>query len=295
VCLDSGCGDYERLWNTTSLRGLVMGELRVQVLTEGVHSGDGSGVVASSFRIARSLLSRIEDERTGKVKLPELHVKIPKNRVAEANLTARVLGKTVYSKLPWVAGGKPVARDTAELLLNRTFRPALSITGVAGMPAMQDAGNVLRAFTALKLSMRVPPTCDTQRATKKLKQALEREPPYGAHVQFEAEQPGPGWNAPALAPWLASVLDRASQDCFGKKSCAIGEGGSIPFMGMLGEKFPKAQFFITGVLGPHSNAHGPNEFLHVPTAKRLTECVSRVIVAHQARESSAPRKRSKKR
>jgi len=287
------CGDYERLWNTTSLRGLVTGNLIVSVLNEGVHSGDGSGVVASSFRIARALLSRLESERTGKVKLRELHVKIPKNRLREATATARVLGRRVYSSLPLAARMKPVHSKPRELLLNRTFRPALSVTGAAGLPSLQDAGNVLRASTALKLSLRVPPTCDAARATRKVKATLERNPPYGATVRFEAEDPGPGWNAPPLPAWLAAALDRASLDCFGKKPCAIGEGGSIPFMGMLGEKFPKASFFITGVLGPHSNAHGPNEFLHVPTAKRLTECVSHIIAAHHTSvdETCPPKRR----
>ena len=60
----------------------------------------------------------------------------------------------------------------------------------------------------------------------------------------------------------------------------MGEGGTIPFMAMLGEQFPNAQFLITGVLGPKSNAHGPNEFLHIEYAKRLTVCVAEVLAAH---------------
>jgi len=286
VCLDSGCGDYERLWSTTSLRGLIAGNLVVEVLKEGVHSGDASGVVASSFRIARHLLSRLEDPETGKIKLDELHVKIPKERVKQTKATAKVLGKAVYSKFPWIEGMKPMKKHPSELMLNRTWRPTLSVTGVAGIPDMGSAGNVLRPFTSLKLSIRIPPTGDSDLATKKLKKLLEKDPPYGAKVRFEAEKGAAGWNAPALAPWLEKSVAAASKASFGKDACYMGEGGSIPFMGMLGKKFPKAQFLITGVLGPHSNAHGPNEFLHVPTGKKVTACVARVIADHFVREAA---------
>jgi acetylornithine deacetylase/succinyl-diaminopimelate desuccinylase-like protein len=280
ICLDSGCGDYQRLWTTTSLRGLVVGTLKVEILRQGVHSGDASGVVPSSFRIARTLLSRIEREQSGEVRLRALHVPIPRRRIAEARATAKVLGRAALAGYPWVEGAKPVTRSASEALLNRTWRPALSIVGAEGLPAPVDAGNVLRPGTALVLSMRIPPTCDVARATRALKQALEARPPYGARVRFETDKGSPGWNAPARAPWLEAAIASASSACFGKSACAMGEGGSIPFMAMLGEQYPRAQFMITGVLGPESNAHGPNEFLHVPTAKRVTACVAHVIAAH---------------
>ena len=287
VCLDSGCGDYERLWTTTSLRGLLTGNLVVEVLREGVHSGDASGVVASSFRIARSVLSRLEDEATGAIKLKSLLVPIPKQRQLQITATAKVLNKRFIAGYPWVSGMKPVQRDTEALLTNRTWRPALSVTGVAGIPDLASAGNVMRPYTALKLSLRVPPTCDAERATAEVKRLLERDPPYGAHVRFEAEKASQGWNASALDPWLERALDAASRAAFGKPACALGEGGSIPFMAMLGAEFPAAQFMITGVLGPQSNAHGPNEFLHLPTAERVTQCVAHVLRAHAQRERTA--------
>ena len=280
ICLDSGCGDYERLWTTTSLRGIVVGKLTVSVLREGVHSGDASGVVPSSFRIARTLLSRIEREQSGAVRVRSLHVKIPERRVAEARATAKVLGRAALGGYPWLPGMKPVARSGSEALLNRAWRPALSIVGAEGLPAPRDAGNVLRPSTSLVLSMRIPPTCDVDRATKALKDALEARPPYGASVEFETEKGSPGWNAPATAPWLDAALAAASRACFGKPACAMGEGGSIPYMAMHGAKYPRAQFVITGVLGPESNAHGPNEFLHIPTGKKLTCCVAQVIADH---------------
>ncbi|HQU16464.1 MAG: peptidase M20 [Chromatiales bacterium 21-64-14] len=283
VCLDSGCGNYEQLWCTTSLRGLVGGDLRVEVLTEGVHSGDAGGVVPCSFRILRQLLSRVEDEASGWVGPAGFHVEIPAERREQAEYAAQVLGESVYRRFPFPAGGGPVSTDPAELILNRTWRPALSVTGAQGLPPLKEAGNVLRPGTAVKLSLRLPPTCDAKAAGMELKRLLEGDPPHGARVRFEPQWGASGWNAPPLEPWLAHCVGQASQDWFGHPAVYMGEGGTIPFMGMLGERFPEAQFLITGVLGPQSNAHGPNEFLDLPTARRLTGCVAQVIAEHQRR------------
>ena len=280
VCLDSGCGDYDRLWSTTSLRGIIAGNLSVEVLREGVHSGAASGIVPSSFRVLRALLSRLEDESTGAIKLKELRVAIPRERIEQARGTARVLGDGVWEEFPLVDGLKPMGKDNVERILNRTWRATLSVTGVDGIPPLESAGNVLLPKTTFKLSVRVPPTADPKRATAKLKRLLEKSPPYGAKVTFASEQPAAGWNAPKLAPWLERSVDAASQQFFGKSACYMGEGGTIPFMHMLGRKYPYAQFLITGVLGPHSNAHGPNEFLHLPTARKLTCCVAQVLHEH---------------
>lgn len=289
--LDSGCGNYDQLWVTTSLRGLVGGELVVEVLSEGVHSGAASGIVPSSFRIARQLLNRIDDPKTGEVLLPELHAAIPAERLVQARAAGGILGDQVWKQFPWVgcshepgahagaAHAMPTTTDPVEGILNRTWRPALSVTGAAGLPAIDAAGNVLRPKTSLKLSMRIPPTVDGQRATQAMKRVLEADPPYGARVRFEAEGGATGWNAPETAPWLRRALDDASRGAFGREAGWIGEGGTIPFMNMLGERFPAAQFLITGVLGPQSNAHGPNEFLHIDYAKRLTAAVAAVVAA----------------
>jgi len=282
VCLDSGCANYDQLWCTTSLRGLTGGNFSVKVLNEGVHSGDASGVVPSSFRLLRQLLSRIEDEKTGRILLDGMHVEIPEERQAQAKRAAEVVDTEIFEKFPMVAGLKPMNDDLTELVLNRTWRPALSVTGVDGMPPLASAGNVLRPHTAVKLSLRLPPTADGKACGELLKEALLRDPPNGAEVKLDLEKASSGWNAPAMAPWLTQAIDEASQTFFGKPAMYMGEGGSIPFMGMLGEKFPGAQFMITGVLGPHSNAHGPNEFLHIPMGKRVTSCVSKVISEHYA-------------
>ena len=282
VCLDSGCANYEQLWCTTSLRGLTGGNFTVKVLEEGVHSGDASGVIPSSFRLLRQLLSRIEDENTGRILLEGLHTEIPAERIAQAQRAAEVVDTAIFEKFPMVDGLRPMSDELAELVLNRTWRPALSITGIGGMPPLESAGNVLRPETSVKLSLRLPPTADGKACGELLKEALLRDPPNGAQVSLELEKASTGWNAPAMAPWLEAAIDQASQTFFNKPAMYMGEGGSIPFMGMLGEKFPGAQFMITGVLGPHSNAHGPNEFLHIPMGKRVTACVSHVLLQHHA-------------
>jgi acetylornithine deacetylase/succinyl-diaminopimelate desuccinylase-like protein len=280
VCLDSGCGNYDQLWCTTSLRGLAGGNLTVKVLDEGVHSGDASGVVPSSFRLLRQLLSRIEDERTGRILVDGLFADIPAERLEQARRAAEVLDTAVYDKFPLVPGLVPMHEDLTELVLNRTWRPALSVTGVGGIPSLDSAGNVLRPQTAVKLSLRLPPTVDGKRAGELLQEALLRDPPNGAQVTLALEKAATGWNAPAMSPWLERAIDAASNEFFGRPAMYMGEGGSIPFMGMLGEKFPGAQFMITGVLGPHSNAHGPNEFLHIAMGKKVTASVARVIAEH---------------
>lgn len=282
VGLDSGCGDYERLWMTTSLRGIAAGTLTVDVLTEGVHSGDASGVVPSSFRVARKLLDRIEDSANGWILPSTFHAQIPPERVEQAAQTAAILGEIVFRKYPFAGGTQPMIGDGAEALLNRTWRPALSIIGADGLPSIANAGNVLRPTTSLKLSLRLPPTLDGHAATQAMKALLEADPPHAAKVTFEPDQGATGWNAPRTQPWLAQALDNASRAVYRKPAAAMGEGGTIPFMAMLGEQFPRAQFLITGVLGPSSNAHGPNEFLHIAYAKRLTVCVAAVLAAHAA-------------
>jgi acetylornithine deacetylase/succinyl-diaminopimelate desuccinylase-like protein len=266
---------------TTSLRGAMIGNLSVEVLKEGVHSGDASGIVPSSFRILRALLDRLEDSKSGRI-IPEwLHVEIPKHRIDEIRSTAKILGRAILDAFPWIDGMRPMADDPLELMLNRTWRPTLSITGQAGLPDLVQGGNVLRPMTALKLSIRLPPTLDASDIHRKLKTLFESDPPYGASVRFDAEKPAPGWEAPKSEPWLEKAVDRASRAHFGKPPVGWGEGGSIPFMAMLGARYPRAQFVITGVLGPHSNAHGPNEFLDIGYAKKLTACVAEVIAAER--------------
>ena len=285
VCLDSGAGNYDQLWLTTSLRGLAGGVLKVEVLTEGVHSGDASGVVPSSFRIMRQVLDRLEDSATGRLLPASFYCEVPAERLAQAKATAAILGDELHKRFPWAhhdCGGStaftlPTTTDPVEALLNRTWRPTLSVTGAEGLPAFKDAGNVLRPYTAFKLSLRLPPLVDAAQAVQQLKILLEDNAPYQAKVTFEGGGGATGWNAPSTAPWFEQALNDASNAHFGAPCGTIGQGGTIPLMNMLSQGFPKAQMMVCGVLGPKSNAHGPNEFLHLPYAKKLTAAVAQVI------------------
>lgn len=280
ICLDSGCGNYEQLWVTTSLRGLASGVLTVRTLRQGVHSGQGSGVAPSCVRLLRQVLNRLEDESSGNIIIDDLHVDIPAERQQQAAHAAEVLGDTVYDELPMVDHLTPESSSNADLILRRTWKPALSVIGCDGIPSLENAGNVTLPEISVKLSMRLPPTCEPEQAARAMKAILEKSPPNNAEIHFEIMENTAGWNAPSEQAWLVASAKKASQQYFGKEATYMGEGGSIPFMGMLGKKFPQAQFLITGVLGPESNAHGPNEFLHIPTGKKLTACVAQVIADH---------------
>jgi acetylornithine deacetylase/succinyl-diaminopimelate desuccinylase-like protein len=285
ICLDSGCGNYDQLWMTTSLRGIVAGELRVEVLKEGVHSGDASGIVPSSFRILRMLLSRVEDERTGRL-IPEiLHAAVPAQRRSQAEAAAATLGASIHAKFPWSPGMRPVSDDLTRLVLDNTWGSTLCVTGASGIPDLKNAGNVLRPNTTVKLSFRLPPTTNAAAAGREVKRLLEADPPYGARVRYDVQSAMGGWSAPEVSPWLERSMHAASRAHFGADAMYMGTGGSIPFMGMLGEKFPGVQFLVTGLLGPQSNAHGPNEFLDIATGKKLTACVAHVLADHAARRT----------
>lgn len=281
IALDSSTGDYERFWITTSLRGMLRGNLRVEVLNEGVHSGNGSGIVPSSFRIARELLERLEDSKTGRVLLEDLHAEIPAVRAEQAASTGEALGAKVFGQFPTKDDLKPMADSPKELLLNQTWRPTLSYVGADGLPPNNNAGNVLRPYTDLKLSFRIPPTLDAKVVAQKLEEVLNANPPQGATVKATFPDADTGWHSPIMSDELDGLMHKASQEFYGHNALYRGEGGSIPFMGMLGDMFPQAEFVITGVLGPASNAHGPNEFLHVPYVKKLTACVTYILANYQ--------------
>ncbi len=287
ICLDSGAGNYDQLWLTTSLRGMVAGTLKVEILTEGVHSGDASGLVPSSFRIMRQVLDRLEDSKTGRLLPANFHCEVPAERMDQAKATAAILGDELYKRFPWAhydcngstAFALPTTTDPTQALLKRTWEPTLSVTGADGFPALKDAGNVLRPYTAFKLSLRLPPLVDAAQCMQDLKTLLEDNAPYQAKVTWEGANGANGWNAPNTADWFLNALNSSSRAHFGSDCGFIGQGGSIPLMGMLSEGFPKAQMMVCGVLGPKSNAHGPNEFLHVPYAKKLTATVAQVIAS----------------
>lgn len=280
ICLDSTTGNYDQLWSATSLRGLVSGTLEITVLNEGIHSGIASGIVPSVEMVLRQLLDRIEDKTTGDILIEDFKTEIPPLRVEQAKIAAKMLGKELIDSYPWAGNTTALNQDHAELILNRSWRAALSITGIEGYPKLQDAGNVTLPHATFKLSMRIPPTLKSSKLSIRLKEVLEKNPPFNASVRYTPTERSTGWHAPELSPWLATANELASQQFFQRPAAYLGEGGLIPFMRMLGEKYPEAQFLITGVLGPHSNAHGPNEFLHLPTVKKVTGCVASVIFSH---------------
>lgn len=281
ICLDAEAGNYDQLWLTTSLRGMLPGVLTVEVLTDGVHSGMAGNIVPSSFRHLRGLIERVEDAVTGEL-ADVLHVQIPDSVRAQAKRTAEVLGDSVFTKFPWVAGA-PTDMTPTEALIANTWHPSMATVGISGAPEVQDAGNTLRPKTQAKLVFRLPPTLDAAAAAEQVRAVLERDPPPASRVHFDLEHPQTGWHAPEMAPWLAEAVQAASQNWFDAPAMYMGCGGTIPFMKMLADRFPGVQFMVTGVLGPHSNAHGPNEFLHIDCARRLTGCVADVLAAHARR------------
>jgi acetylornithine deacetylase/succinyl-diaminopimelate desuccinylase-like protein len=282
ICLDSGAGDYEHMWMTTSLRGVVAADLTVSVINNGMHSGLASGIVPSSFRIIRQLLDRLEDSRSGEILLKELFAEITPDMYEKAAACARVLGRTIIEEVEWLEGVEPMTQDLVQAILNRTLRPTLSITGAEGLPPIGVAGNVLRPKTALKLSIRLPPSLNAPQAFEVVKKVLETDPPYNAKVECKKVGAGNGFQPAPLDEWMSQCINEASLHYFGKEALYFGEGGSIPFMGMLGEMFPRAKFVITGLLGPNSNAHSANEFLHIGFLKKLLPCLGVLIAKHAA-------------
>ena len=280
ICLDAECGDYDRLWVTTSLRGMLSGTLSVNVLTEGVHSGAAGGIVPSSFRLMRQVIERVENAATGAI--PELEVDIPEPVRQQAEQVAETLGPNVIERFPWAADSRPNI-PLAELVAANTWGPSLGVVGLGGAPGVRDAGNTLRPGTSAKLVFRLPPSLHAESATERIKMLVERDPPAGASVQFEPDPAHSGWHAPAAAAWLEQSADDASRTFFGRPALTMGTGGTIPFMKMLGDRYPEVQFVVTGVLGPGSNAHGPNEFLDIATGKRVTSCMARILADHATR------------
>ncbi|WP_199440516.1 M20/M25/M40 family metallo-hydrolase [Umezawaea beigongshangensis] len=280
VCLDSGGNDYERMWLTTSLRGLVQVALTVRVLRSGQHSGMVSGIVPSSFRVARQLLDRVEDSATGEVLVREMHVDVPENRLAELR-EAVAAAPGALTGLPAISA--LVSEDEAQLALNVGWKPTLSVTGADGLPKPDDAGNVLRPFTTLVLSFRLPPTADSAAALEALRTLLTTDVPHDAQVELSRVEHADGWNAPELAPWLRAALDDAGESVFDAPWRTVSLGGSIPFMGLLHAAYPDAQFLVTGAVGPDSNMHVPDESLNLAHAARITEGVALALHAHSQR------------
>lgn len=275
VCMDSGCKDYERLWITTSLRGMVMKDLTVECLEESVHSGLGTGHGPDSFTVIRQLLDRIEDSKTSRV-IDDFQVNIPESKYVEGKQVADILGKG-FSLVKLKDGVNYITDDLSELYLNGTWRSTLCVVGQTGLPQHDLAGNVLRDKTSVRLSMRLPPTKDPKEASQKLTELLTKDPPYNSIIKVVGKSKGHGWAANEFTDKLKNSLSKSSFSFWGKDSQTVGEGGSIPFINSLAQKFPKSEFLVLGVLGPGSNAHAANETLNIPYCKKVTATLTHAV------------------
>ena len=241
VCLDSGCANYDQLWLTTSLRGMLAATLTVRVLTEGVHSGDASGIVPSSSRILRLLVSRLEDEATGAIRLQDLYVQVPPERIAQARVAAKALGQEVYAKFPFTPGMTPVTQDLVELVLNRTWRPQLATIGMDGLPTPGNAGNVLRPYTSARLSLRLPPTLDAEAAEAAVKGLLLADPPYGADDRVRRRPGGDGLERAGARPLARALFGRGLAGRLRRAAGLYGRGRHHPLHGDAGGEIPAAR------------------------------------------------------
>jgi len=279
VVMDSGGPDYDHIWMTEALRGLVSGTLSVKVSHEGIHSGNSGGTIPSSFRIQRILLDRIEDSSSGKVLIPEMHIEIDQEIRQKAKSLAEVVGNSIWEQFPTVDTLESIADSTEDMILAMNWEPTLSIIGADGMPPVRVAGNVLRTNTDLKLSFRIPPGVDSEKAIEKAKQILESDPPFGSEVSFTPDSCADGFRAPSMEGKVRDAIEKASLSVTGLQPLATWTGGTIPFMAMMQGKYPDAMFLCTGPSGPGNNAHGPDEKMHIPSAKKLTVVLSATIAA----------------
>jgi len=278
IVLDTGGIDYDRLWITESLRGIVAGTLSVKVSSVGVHSGHGSGVMPSSFRLARQLLSRIEDENTGEIKPEWLHIEITDKMRDQATKIIEMNSEST-DDFPLLDGVQKQVNDPLDIFLTMNLSPSLSIIGADGIPSIQDAGNVLRTNTDLKISIRTPPGISAEKVAVKVQELLEKDPPNGAHVSAKMTEVADGFLSPELPEKLSDMLKKSGKKFYGNEPMSLFIGGTIPVMAMLQSRYPDSKFIITGAGGPGGNAHGPDEKLHIPTAKKVTKCMAATVSA----------------
>ena len=277
VVLDCEAQDYDTVWCCTSLRGVVNGTLSIHHLATPCHSGMATGLVPSTFRIARMLISRLEDEQTGEIKVKEAHVEIPANRIQQAKDVAAHLGERSHEIVSPLDGCKLLTTDNSQLLINKAWKPGLAVTGCDGIPPIASASNVMRTNTDLKLSLRIPPGVDAEALGKTLKSVLEADPPYGAKVTYDCSAAGNGWCGRDFSPEIDQVITEASMKIFGNKPAYYGEGGSIPLCNKFQELWPEAQTLVTGCAGTDSNPHGYNESLDLPYTGKFTAIVAAIL------------------
>eukprot|EP01083_Nonionella_stella_P046907 125601_1 len=283
ICLDSGCGNYDQLWITPSLRGMMAGDLKVSMLREQLHSGEGSGVIADTARVHRMLLNRVEDVNTGYVTVPETHCVIPEAHQNYVDKATCILKEGVFNEMPLLAGIKPVTDDCKQLLMNQLWEPTMTVIANdhGSLPPLPGS-NIIRTETNMRLSFRLPPCVVPEKALEAVKATLLKEPlPYGAKVTFENTMMGSGWASNSAAGgWLETSITDSSTTFFGKAAAFKGMGGSIPIINDFQGRYTDAEIIVSGVAGPQSNMHAVNETLDVPAVKKLTSAFAKILADH---------------
>lgn len=277
IVLDSNIPSYGRFWVTESMRGSLNFDLRVDVLGKGVHSGS-SGLVPDSFRVLRCLLARLEDSKTGRIRLAQLHSALPPH-LYRVFASLSQLDPAWLSAFPFCDSTVPLQPDTVELRLNQAWRPALTVTGVDGLPSSEKAGNVVRPYTAVRVAIRLPPDVNPVLAYKAVEKAVLAAVPSQAKVTISNCAVAEGWVNRTPSPKLQSAIKEAAQHCFGTEASASAAGGTIPVLSLLSATFPEAEFLVTGVLGPGSNAHCPYECLDIEYCVKLTAAIASILRA----------------
>lgn len=280
ICLDTSAHDYERLWITSSLRGVFSFDVKIRQLTKVLHSGVGGGIIPDISRVLRLILNRIDDVNTGRVLIESCNAVIPQERVAALKDAAAALSTSVYEGIPLVPGAEPLSTDVTELLVNKTWRPAVSVIGVSGFPAAETAGNAMVPEITVRISVRTPPATDINKCINEMREKITVDSPHGVELEFVLGEHVDSWVSPELSAPVAQAISDASTAYFGNDAVYLGEGGGIGFVPLMSKMFPKAQFVLTGLVGPDSNAHAANESMHIPTAKKITCCIAHILQAH---------------
>ena len=277
-CLDSGAFDYNQLWLTSSLRGITLMDVTVKAGKGGYHSGEVGGIVPETFRVMRHLLNRLDDPKTG-LPMEELNTELPAYARPEAERMVALSGEAMCKKYKMEEGVKYCSQDNlVEMYLNNTWRANLSVTGAGGLPDYNRAGNVVRPQTTLRLSYRLPPNMDCHKAAAIVKQKLTTDVPHDCIVEIKGDHNGNGWCMKDPEPWFHDVINNASKNFYDREYGSYGMGGSIPFLSQLGGLYPNTFIVALGLLGPQSNAHAPNESVNLTYAKKLTMCMSHILV-----------------
>jgi acetylornithine deacetylase/succinyl-diaminopimelate desuccinylase-like protein len=273
--LDGSRGDLGTAWFCTSLRGIVTANLDVRHLARPCHSGMATGIVPSTFRIARGLLDRVEDAATGEIHLPAARVAPPESAAETARAVAeRLAGKLAIDLIP---GAQLIEGGIERRLIANWWEAGLSITGADGLPPIAKAGNVLRERTALRLSLRIPPTAERFECGRQLKETLETDPPYGAKVVCEILSCCPGWSTRELSNKTKETIAKATQAVFRQPPIYFGAGSSVPISGAFQEFWPDAEVTVTGVAGDESYCHGFDENINLEYAAKWTAMFAGIL------------------